>query len=172
MAVNVYDVSNCFINLAQQEKNSLTKLQMQKLLYYAQGFNLALYDKPIFDDDIQAWSYGPVVLKIHFAYKKFNSEPLTILDGLESNCLSPGTIKLIRSVLHQYGSYDGWDLVHMTHNEAPWANAYQPGINAIIPLDSLKDYFRGRIGVVRKLPIEYHLEESFRQYGELYDLLA
>lgn len=32
------------------------------MLYYIQGFHLVSFDKPLFDDEIEAWMYRPVVL--------------------------------------------------------------------------------------------------------------
>ncbi|MDB9308928.1 DUF4065 domain-containing protein [Aphanizomenon sp. CS-733/32] len=35
-------------------------MKSQKLLYYAQSLHLAMYDEPLFPEEIQAWRYGPV----------------------------------------------------------------------------------------------------------------
>lgn len=39
---------------------SMSAMKLQKLVYYAQAWSLALYGRPIFDSPIQAWSNGPV----------------------------------------------------------------------------------------------------------------
>nr|WP_293017994.1 type II toxin-antitoxin system antitoxin SocA domain-containing protein [Moorena sp. SIO3I8] len=36
-------------------------MKLQKLLYYAQSLHLALYDQPLFDEEIQAWRSGSCV---------------------------------------------------------------------------------------------------------------
>lgn len=43
--------------------DSITPLKLQKLIYYAQAWSLALPERayPLFDEDMQAWAHGPVV---------------------------------------------------------------------------------------------------------------
>ena len=38
----------------------MSNLKIQKLVYYAQAWFLALYDEFLFEDDIQAWVHEPV----------------------------------------------------------------------------------------------------------------
>ena len=73
---NVHDVAQFFIGLANEQANNeqgdmMTNLRLQKLLYFAQGWHLARYGKPLFDDDIEAWQYGPVVPSVYNAYKQY-----------------------------------------------------------------------------------------------------
>ena len=35
--------------------DSITHLKLQKLVYYAQAWFLALNDKPLFEEEMQAW---------------------------------------------------------------------------------------------------------------------
>ncbi len=43
------------------EAFDVTPLKLQKLLYYCQGYALALTGKPLFPEPVEAWRYGPVV---------------------------------------------------------------------------------------------------------------
>lgn len=43
------------------------------MLYYQQGFHLAMFGTPLFEEDIEAWMYGPVVSKCFIIITK-NSE--------------------------------------------------------------------------------------------------
>ena len=53
-AQDIADYLLAFVN--RDEGELLSNLKLQKLLYYAQGFYLALYDKPLFEDRIEAWT--------------------------------------------------------------------------------------------------------------------
>lgn len=172
MTVNIYDVSNYFLSLAQQEKVRLTNLRMQKLLYYSQGFHLALHDKPLFDDEVEAWDFGPVLPRIYFSYQNLVEQSLKAFNAQEKDILSSAIVKLMRAVFHQYGSYEVWSLLDKKYTETPWSDAYQSECKAVIPLASLKKHFKHRIKAIKNRTVEDHLEESFKQYGELYDLLA
>lgn len=39
------------------------------MLYYQQGFHLAYFGTPLFDEEIEAWMYGPVVPCVFENYK-------------------------------------------------------------------------------------------------------
>ncbi len=43
----------------------ITQLKLQKLMYIAQGIHLALYDAPLFKEEIEAWQHGPVVRELY-----------------------------------------------------------------------------------------------------------
>jgi uncharacterized phage-associated protein len=53
-------------------------MKVQKLLYYAQSLHLALFDEPLFDQEIQAWRYGPVCPAAYAFYSGFEANQLLI----------------------------------------------------------------------------------------------
>lgn len=60
--LNCFDVAKYF--LAQQDETAgdlISNLKLQKLIYYAQGFHLAISDRPLFPEPIKAWIHGPAV---------------------------------------------------------------------------------------------------------------
>ena len=66
------DIARYFIYKADDDTDAdrITNLQLQKLIYYAQGIHLAMYGCPIFKDQIKAWNYGPVVPRVYRLYRK------------------------------------------------------------------------------------------------------
>ena len=61
--VGAIDVANELIRVAHENGKSISNMKLQKLLYLAQGIHLALENgAPLFEDTIEAWKYGPVVL--------------------------------------------------------------------------------------------------------------
>ena len=52
------------------EREGITNLKLQKMLYFAQVYFLATMNRPLFSDRIEAWEYGPVVPCIYRQYKK------------------------------------------------------------------------------------------------------
>ena len=63
---DVKDIAQLFIQLG--DGDDVTNLKVQKLVYYAQGFYLALNGKPLFNNDIKAWAHGPVVPELYQEY--------------------------------------------------------------------------------------------------------
>lgn len=112
----------------------ITPLKLQKLLYYIQGLSAKIFGKPAFNNNIVAWSYGPVIEDIYQIYKGRNpiSTPkseIKISDGLE---------KIIDIVITSYGQMEAEKLIGFTHDEDPWKNAEK---NSIIDFESIKEYF-------------------------------
>jgi len=66
-------VANWFIDHVR----NLTPLKLQKLIYYAHGWHLALRDQPLIDELIEAWEYGPVVPNVYHEFKEFGNQPIT-----------------------------------------------------------------------------------------------
>ena len=60
--LNCDDVAKYFLSLSDDSSGDyISNLKLQKLLYYAQGFHLAIFNKPLFNEPIEAWAHGPVV---------------------------------------------------------------------------------------------------------------
>lgn len=174
MRFKAIDIANFYIQLANSlSDNSVDNLKINKLLYYAQGFSLAKLGAPIFEDDIQAWDYGPVIPDVYHAFKccgkKSIDEPT---DEFDESCLNSEELNLLIDVYTSYGKYTGWALKNMTHVQgSPWAMVYEPGKNRVISLDSMKEYFAGEkldtfniddinIPVVSELPKEWDSAED------------
>ena len=51
-------VAQNIIGFSHEHGDPISNLKLQKLLYYAQAWYLALYDVPLFDDPIEAWVHG------------------------------------------------------------------------------------------------------------------
>jgi uncharacterized phage-associated protein len=114
-------VADYFLNFCHEHGDVLTNLKLQKLVYYAQAWYLALHGKPLFSERIEAWVHGPVVPPLYVRLKQFGWNAIT----LEPACpnFTNGTRKHLEEVFTVYGQYTAWDLERMTHQETPWRNA-------------------------------------------------
>lgn len=101
----------------------MTNMKVQKLLYYAQSLHLALYDVPLFEDEIQAWRYGPVCPPAYRFYSDFEAKQLPI--PLKESLLQLPNEKqeLLEEVWGYFGSHHAFKLSDMTHGEFPWKKA-------------------------------------------------
>lgn len=57
------DITNFFIDLANSDKNNkypMTNERLNMLLYFAQDWYLARYNKPLFEEEIEAWDDSEV----------------------------------------------------------------------------------------------------------------
>jgi uncharacterized phage-associated protein len=53
----IYLASQAFVG-DNKERESITNLKLQKILYFAQAYYLSKVGKPLFIDNIEAWAHG------------------------------------------------------------------------------------------------------------------
>ncbi|HBH45758.1 MAG: hypothetical protein A2445_01265 [Candidatus Jacksonbacteria bacterium RIFOXYC2_FULL_44_29] len=139
------------------KETGLGKLKLQKLLYYAQAWNLVLNKEKLFEDEIEAWVQGPAVPKVYRAFKNFNFEnPDIEFNEEQFDIFSDKERQLMDEVWRVYGKFDGSYLVTLTHNELPWQKARgnmdetKPSQN-IISTDDMRQYY-AKIATAQETP--------------------
>lgn len=149
-------IANYFLELAHEKDQSLTPLKLQKLLYFAHGWHLALESngRPLLDEDIEAWEYGPVVPSIYHRFKTFRNKPIPSyafgfpkLLRSEQGEIGP----LLSKVWEIYSPHTGMRLSNLTHlPETPWWNIrdkYDGNIpmNEILKREDLRAHFLDKL---------------------------
>lgn len=139
-----YEVAQFFLHHAHDgEKDQISHLKLQKLLYYAQGYSLAFLDRPIFDEPIECWQHGPVVKTIYHAYKHYGRKPIPpAIVNLQ--VFSNEEVIVLSCVANEYGQHSAWKLRNMTHCEEPWRLAKSEYCSDI-PVESIKRYFKDKL---------------------------
>lgn len=139
-----FDVADYFLAHCGEESGDLiSNLKIQKLSYYAQGFSLALLDKPLFDEKIEAWMHGPVIPVLYQAYNKYGSDALPAPRDLDMSKYSADETELLDEVYKVYGQFSAWKLRNMTHDEAPWQETYVEGESSKeIPKPLMQEFFK------------------------------
>ncbi|MBJ7533779.1 DUF4065 domain-containing protein [Rhodomicrobium vannielii ATCC 17100] len=139
-----------FINNTDRDSGDvITHLKLQKLVYYAQAWHLANFNRPIFDEDMQAWTHGPVVPSLWKEYKDkgWDAIPPEPKFNLKNKRLN----EFLMEINRKYGYYSAKKLEHLTHREDPWKQT-----RGNIPLEAkctnpidkilIRDYYAARIG--------------------------
>lgn len=142
-----HDVAKYFLTLADEDAGDLiSNLKLQKLVYYAQGFHLALNDAPLFEERIEAWQHGPVVPDLYRAYSPFGSAPLPGPTGFDIDQIDTETQELLDEVYEVFGQYSAWKLRNLTHEEPPWKDIFRRGVSYIeITQESMAEYFKTQL---------------------------
>lgn len=142
MTANAKDVAEYLLSLINTNfGDTISNLKLQKLLYYCQGYSLALFDKPLFNEKIYAWTYGPVVKVIYNEYKNYGAKSLEPILNYKGK-LTQNQRRLVSKIYEQYGQFSAGKLVEMTHNEAPWKNTSK---DKEITQKKLKEFFSAKI---------------------------
>jgi uncharacterized phage-associated protein len=138
----------------------LTQMQLQKLTYFAHGWNWALNGAPLTGDQIEAWTFGPVYRDLYDHTKFFGKEPVGRLItpddsevarffGDKKGAASPYSADLterekqiIGRVWRRYGGLGGVALSRLTHQPGtPWFEAYKRGKNSAIDQDAIRQHY-------------------------------
>lgn len=124
------DVANRFIT-EYGASHEMTNLRLNKLVYYTQAVFLRRYGEPLFEDDIQAWAYGPVEPLVYHAFSMFGRNIIRHPQGVPQ--VSERSATVIRDVMDTFGRLTAFDLVRLSHREGgAWLKAYRPNANVVI----------------------------------------
>ena len=145
---NINDASNFFIDLALNGENDLiTNMRLNKMLYFAQAMSLVKLNAPIYQDEIEAWAYGPVIPSIYNKYKTYGRKEIEEVDGnYTSDCFSSDELEILLYTVNSYDKYSTNELVRLTHVKGgPWDVAYNIKNNKIISKDEIRNYYKTNI---------------------------
>ncbi len=144
-------VANSFLELGNTESVPITPMAIQKLVYFAHGWMLAVYGRPLIEQRIMAWDYGPVIHDLYTEFKRFGdraiTEPAKIIQtmGMKFRVTHPEIPKdqdpeathLLGQVWDTYKHFTAIQLSNMTHVPgSPWSIARendQPFIDDDLP---------------------------------------
>ena len=123
--INSLDISRYFIFRAYDDGREalMTNMKAQKLLYYAQSLALALFEEPLFAEEIQAWRYGPVCPPAYRFYSEFEANQLPIPSRDELTKFPEEIQNLLDEVWDYFGEHHAYYLSGQTHLEFPWKKA-------------------------------------------------
>ncbi len=119
---NVFNVARYILN----KLGPISTWKLQKLCYYSQAWSLAWTGQPLFQEDFEAWSNGPVCYELFRAHKgRFIVSLEDISERFENSPpLTSEQENTIDSVLNDYGNMEPYELREQTHEESPWKEAW------------------------------------------------
>lgn len=148
--ISIFDVANFFLTIVDRDSGStITPLKLQKILYYAQGYHLAMFDDELFPNEFQAWAHGPANVDIYNEYKSYGYSAIDKPKG-GIPLLDDGLVDFLYSIWETFGIFDGKYLEKLTHSEDPWIEARGDckdgeSCTNIISKETMKLFFKKRI---------------------------
>ncbi len=144
-----------FLELGEKEKLDISPMKIQKLIYFAHGWCLAITGSLLIEESIEAWRYGPVISNIYYWLRKFGSQPVRFdeldiepqdFSRLKTLRQKGETVQLLQKVWDVYKGYDAIELSTMTHlPESPWAETRdkvpEEKFNVTIDDQQIRQYF-------------------------------
>lgn len=143
--ITVHDVVKYFLAKAGEDEDSpISNLKLQKLIYYAQAFHLAIFDRPFFSADFEAWTHGPVCPEVYHLYKAFGAGPITVPDTeFDPQKFSQDQLDLLDEINELFGQFSAWKLRNMTHEDDPWKD--KESTAGIIDKSAMQEFYKKRL---------------------------
>jgi len=141
---------------------TVTQMQLQKLVYLAHGWNLVVNECRLVSDPIEAWTYGPVFRDLYDHTKFFGKEPIGRLitpDDSEAVRVFSKFLRnrqppyqanvtdrekqVIQHVWNRYGALDAIRLSQLTHQRGtPWFDTFtQKGRDSVISDEIIRPHY-------------------------------
>lgn len=145
-------IANRILDLADAAGDTVTPMQLLKLVYISHGWMLGLYGVPLITDRIEAWKYGPVIPRVYHEVKGYRDQPVTgrLSVRVGQDDLLPIEEQVLRQTYDHYGSMSGIKLSSLTHKPGtPWAETWTEGcMGTVISNDLIEEYYT-RLAVER-----------------------
>ena len=111
-----------------------TPLHINKLVYLSHGWMLGRHGRPLIDESVEAWKYGPIVPSIYYVYKAFRMSAITTEPADWSAEFDEDEAKVIQDIHEVYGEFTAIELSAMCNRpHSPWAVTRRDHCRAIIP---------------------------------------
>ena len=117
------EVADWFIAKSAESGDLITHLKVQKLVYFAEAWSQTLDDKPLIDEEFQAWAHGPVVPEVFQAFKEHGWQPLPVPENQQVPEVPDQYLSVLNQVFDSYGGISAKTLENMTHRDSPWIDA-------------------------------------------------
>lgn len=123
--ISARDVSVYILSKLAQGRG-LETVKLQRLLWFCQGWHYGAYNTPLFAEDFEAWTLGPVVPAIHHRHPGVHEVGANHDFGGNATRLANTHKEIVNAVIATYGGMNVFELVEHTRREGtPWFKMMQ-----------------------------------------------
>lgn len=109
-----------------EQAGPMGEFKLHRLLYYSQAWHWTWEDRPLFNEQFEAWAGGPVLARLNTFLRGFHGyTPVELADmpGGKSGGLDAGERESVDQVLAEYGHRASHWLSSLSRMERPWKEA-------------------------------------------------
>ena len=140
MSYSARIIADWFLARGAEEGEYFTQMKLQKLVYIAHGWTLALADKPLINEKIEAWQWGPVIRELYVDFVNYGASPIYLVP--DKPPLLPDDSDLLEEVWGVYKIFTAGELSAMTHApNTPWSDTYTPNQKRTIRQSLIKQHY-------------------------------
>lgn len=78
MTASTIHVSNTILNRSFEDNLRITPMKLQRILYFVASEYAKQTGKNLFDEQFQAWKYGPVLVSVYTKFGVFKGENINV----------------------------------------------------------------------------------------------
>lgn len=132
MTISPTIVCNNILRRAFLEKESVSPMKLQKLLYFIACEYQKRKGVPLFSEVFEVWKYGPVLRSVYDEFKSFGKNSITAYaqdaEGI-SYIVDEATAPILRNAIDRiWDTFKSWDAIplsNITHRDgSAWSIAY------------------------------------------------
>ena len=152
--ISVISIACRFIQLGIEQDKYVTPMKLQKLIYLAHGIHLARFNEPLIREEVEAWSYGPVIRAVYDTFKYWGTKPITEVPETQISDIDILTDDAEQAVLAAWEigkNMTGMQLSNWSHSEgSPWDKTYKGFGKRKISRETISEYFRETLRIAHE----------------------
>lgn len=130
--MKVEDVADFFLIFGAVDKSKgynprtlITNQRIQKLIFFAQLLHIQKHGQKLFEEEMEAWQFGPVVRKVYARFTKYGSLDIQETPKeLNETDFDEGEIQTIKEVLYAVHRIPTYMLIETCHQHVLWKNTW------------------------------------------------
>ena len=144
MEYSACSVANVMIRKAHESNEDITHLKVQKLVYFCHAWMLAIHKRPLLDEPVEAWRFGPVIASLYNSLRRYGRYPIEHQIAIcESVEFDEDALRIMEQVWNIYGKHSASKLSALTHQPgSPWEQVHKKlGTFAVVPDPLIRQHY-------------------------------
>ena len=122
------DLSRYILTKCKREDHLINAMQLQGILYYTQCEFIKNYGEPLFEDDFEAFKFGPAISTVYYEYSHMGAFKIGAdYEDYDKvlNDLTEDEINVLNNIIVSRRDTNALDLVYQLNN--PWKKVFNNG---------------------------------------------
>lgn len=138
MTYSAKSIASSLIRLSNEHKLWISNLKLQKILYFSWLEYYRKTGEHLFDDEFQAWKYGPVVPSVYYEYWANAANTLYVAHRSPEK-VDKDTEDFLLKMLQELDDKTSGDLVRLSHRTKPWVDNFVSKSKKKIPMKDMEE---------------------------------
>lgn len=122
----------------------ITPLRVIKLTYMANGFYLALFERTIFSETVQAWKYGSMIPSVYMAFGHYRYESIKEPFLFGEIVTHKTVIEVLDKTCNEFKHFTDIQLSAYCQ-EPSWSCSHSFSLENNIPNNLIMDFFKSKL---------------------------